>query len=94
MSFSLIFHLQYLFLQADEHVRIFSGEGSYKLIPVEKGMSVRYITQLMAEKHRVKLTAKYSLLEYNPELATERILEDHENVCEVVLSFNFLVLIL
>lgn len=57
-------------------------------------MSVRYITQLMAEKHRVKLTAKYSLLEYNPELATERILEDHENVCEVVLSFNFSILIL
>ncbi|CBY37765.1 unnamed protein product [Oikopleura dioica] len=72
--------------EADEHVRIFSGEGSYKLIPIEKGMSVRYITQLMAEKHRVKLTAKHSLLEYNPELATERILEDHENVCEVILE--------
>jgi len=75
-------------IKADEHVRIFSGEGSYKLIPVEKGMSVRYITQLMAEKHRVKLTAKHSLLEYNPELATERILEDHENVCEVIQNWN------
>lgn len=73
-------------------MRIFSGEGSYKLIPVEKGMSVRYITQLMAEKHRVRLTAKHSLLEYNPELATERILEEHENVCEVRSGSFFLII--
>ena len=46
-------------------------------------MSARYVTQLVAEKHRTRFTAKHSLLEYNPQLATERILEDHEKVVEV-----------
>lgn len=75
-------------IKAAEHVRIFSGEGSYKLIPVEKNMCARYLTQLMAEKHRVRLTPKHSLLEYNPELATERILEEHENVCQVISQWD------
>jgi hypothetical protein len=47
-------------------------------------MSARYVTQLVAEKHRTRFTAKHSLLEYNPQLATERILEEHEKVVEVV----------
>ena len=46
-------------------------------------MSARYVTQLVAEKHRTRFTAKHSLLEYNPQLATERILEEHEKVVEV-----------
>lgn len=67
-----------------EKVQIFSAEGSYKWIPIERSMSTRYVTQLVAEKHRTRFTAKHSLLEYNPQLATERILEEHEKVVEVV----------
>ena len=47
-------------------------------------MSTRYVTQLVAEKHRTRLSARHSLLEYNSELGIERILEEHEKVCEVV----------
>ena len=61
-------------------------------------MSARYVTQLVAEKHRTRFTAKHSLLEYNPQLATERILEEHEKVVEVkslfLLIFKFLLSIL
>ena len=46
-------------------------------------MSTRYVTQLVAEKHRTRLSARHSLLEYNSELGIERILEEHEKVCEV-----------
>ena len=41
------------------------------------------MTQLVAEKHRTRFTARHSLLEYNPHLATERILEEDEKVVEV-----------
>jgi len=52
-------------------------------LPVERNMSTRYVTQLVAEKHRERLSARHSLLEYNPDLGTERVLEEHEKVCEV-----------
>jgi hypothetical protein len=71
-------------IQSAERIRIFSSEGSYKLLPVERNMSTRYVTQLVAEKHRERLSARHSLLEYNPDLGTERVLEEHEKVCEVV----------
>ena len=53
-------------------------------------MSTRYVTQLVAEKHRTRFTARHSLLEYNPTLATERILEEHEKVVEVFPLRHFL----
>ena len=70
-------------LKSAEKIRIFSAEGSYKLVPVERHMSTRYVTQMVSEKHRVRLSPRHSLLEYNQELGTERVLEEHEKVCEV-----------
>ena len=46
-------------------------------------MAARYVTQLVAEKHRTRFSTRHSLLEYNPQLATERILEEDEKVVEV-----------
>lgn len=50
---------------------------------IERQMAARYVTQLVAEKHRTRFSARHSLLEYNPQLATERILEEDEKVVEV-----------
>jgi len=63
-------------------IKVFTSNGSAKLLLVDEKMTVGHVTRILAEKNHVKLDPKWALVELVPDLYVERVYEDHEMLVE------------
>uniref|UniRef100_A0A0E9RUQ1 Ras-associating domain-containing protein n=1 Tax=Anguilla anguilla TaxID=7936 RepID=A0A0E9RUQ1_ANGAN len=75
-------------LRAVEIVKIFSEDGTGKVVEIPADMSARDLCQLLVYKSHCVDDNSWALVEHHPLLGLERCLEDHELVVHVQASMT------
>ncbi|MBN3325887.1 GRB10 protein, partial [Atractosteus spatula] len=75
-------------LRATEIVKIFSEDGTGKVVEIPADMTARDLCQLLVYKSHCLDDNSWSLVEHHPHLGLERCLEDHELVAQVQTSMT------
>ncbi|XP_013000866.1 growth factor receptor-bound protein 10 isoform X4 [Cavia porcellus] len=71
------------FFHAVEEIKIFSEDGSSKVVEILTDMTARDLCQLLVYRSHSVDDNSWTIVEYHPQLGLERCLEDHELVVQV-----------
>ncbi|XP_046319871.1 growth factor receptor-bound protein 10 isoform X2 [Marmota monax] len=71
------------FFHAVEDVKVFSEDGTSKVVEILTDMTARDLCQLLVYKSHCVDDNSWTLVEHHPHLGLERFLEDHELVVQV-----------